>query len=365
MPSVLRLPEVFWENVTKEMTAGRVLGPFLHPPNTHTQCSPMALVPKNGKTNSWRLVHNLSFPFNKSVNTHIPQENSTVHYKLFDTALKIVRTQGPHSWMAKSDLYSTFRRIPMHYDSLHYLGFKFHNLYMIYSVLPFGASSSCQIFEIVASFIDWLVAQRAGEDISHYLDDFFFYHAQFNQCFRILDTFRATCQEINFPISEEKTEGPTQQITFLGLTINTVDMTVNIPLNKIEEAISKIDSILLRKKVKVKQLQSITGLLNFCTKACKPGKGFLCYLYNAIAGLPGHFHISITRHIRQDLHMWLTFFRLKITSIPVPTFQPITAEQLQLFTDATAQPNLGWGPTSRHSGPRPGGPYLSWLPNHQ
>jgi hypothetical protein len=69
------------------------------------------------------------------------------------------------------------------------------------------------------------------------------------------------------PIANEKTEGPTTILEYLGLTIDTQNMVVKIPTDKVKELLDQIKTVASAKKVTLKQLQSLCGLLAFCTKA--------------------------------------------------------------------------------------------------
>jgi hypothetical protein len=79
------------------------------------------------------------------------------------------------------------------------------------------------------------------------------------------------------PIANEKTEGPTTILEYLGLTIDTQNMVVKIPADKVKELLNQIKTVASAKKVTFKQLQSLCGLLAFCTKAL-PFNGNLRYI---------------------------------------------------------------------------------------
>ena len=58
-------------------------------------------------------------------------------------------------------------------------------------MFPMGLSQNCSYFEKNSSFIDWVVKRESrGENIDHYLDDFFFAgSAETNDCQVLLDNF--------------------------------------------------------------------------------------------------------------------------------------------------------------------------------
>lgn len=168
----------------------------------------------------FHLISHLSYPNGNSINTYIPEDYSSVNYKSFDSALLLVTKAGKNCWMAKSDLDSAFRNVPMDLQSIHCLGFTMDEKFCVDICLPFGSSSSCFIFEKISSAIDWIVANRTGSEISHYLDDFFFVRPSYDSCLYLLQEFQRVCRTITFPVSSEKTFLPTQQLDYLGIGID-------------------------------------------------------------------------------------------------------------------------------------------------
>ena len=69
------------------------------------------------------------------------------------------------------------------------------------------------------------------------------------------------------PVAADKTTGPVQVIVFLGYEIDSIEMVVRIPQSKLTELKSMIKEAIARKKIILRNLQSITGSLIFCLKA--------------------------------------------------------------------------------------------------
>ena len=229
MPSANLAPDILTEKITKEVLHHRVLGPFKQPPLPNLQCSPLGLVPKKGNPGKYRMILNLSHPYGDSINSHIPQDQASVHYSSFNAALKLISKCGKGCWLAKSDLENAFRNIPMDFNSLQCLGLKLNKMFYVDMCMPFGAASACVIFETFTTFLEWAIEIKARHQLAHYLNDFFFCRKTKQECQSMLNTFTQTCQFINFPISKEKTEGPSQTLTYLGLGIDTVKIYFLIP----------------------------------------------------------------------------------------------------------------------------------------
>ena len=81
------------------------------------------------------------------------------------------------------------------------------------------------------------------------------------------------CEQINFPVAEEKTEGPTVCITFLGMLLNGQRLTLMIPDDKKHRTINILQRAAEKKKLMIREIQELTGILNFLNKAICSGKG--------------------------------------------------------------------------------------------
>ena len=139
----------------KEIEAGRVVGPFKAPPFPKFRTSPIGIVPKKAP-NEFRLIHHLSYPNGLSVNDSIPDECSSVHYATISDAIHILKKLGAGCNLAKIDIKSAFRIIPV--DPLEYplLYIKWANELYFDRCLAMGLRSSCAIFEKFSSSLEWL-----------------------------------------------------------------------------------------------------------------------------------------------------------------------------------------------------------------
>ena len=139
-------PEILAAKLEKEWYAGRIVGPFSRPPFYNFISSPLGVVPKK-TPGEFRIIHHLSYPDGSSMNDFIPEQFSSVQYASIGDAITLIKSLGKGCYMAKADIKSAFRIIPIHPDDYHLLGMKWNNSYFFYRCLPMGCSSSCAIFE--------------------------------------------------------------------------------------------------------------------------------------------------------------------------------------------------------------------------
>lgn len=91
--------------------------------------------------------------------------------------------------------------------------------------------------------------------------------------------FMEICDSISFPVSLDKTEWATQLIVFLGILLNAIKGVVQVPWEKKIKAEAQLAQVIEAKKIKVIDLQRLTGLLNFLCKAIFPGRAFTRRMY--------------------------------------------------------------------------------------
>ena len=241
-------PSIVREKIIKEIAAGRVAGPFSSIPFENFKMSPTGLVQKR-EPGEYRLIHQLSYPPGESLNDNIDPALCSVHYTKFDNAVKMVQKLGHGALLAKADIRSAFRLIPLAEKDFPLVGFSHGGSYFFDRMLPFGASISCAIFEKFACALQWIVHKScASGELDHYLDDFIFGgRAGSDDCLLLLQTFYNCCKKLGIPIAEEKTVWPTPVIIFLGLELDSLLMQVRIPLSKITQLIGYIKDVLAHK----------------------------------------------------------------------------------------------------------------------
>ena len=118
----MRKPEVVQALIDKEVKLEHMLGPFDEPPFKDMVYSPVNIVPKAGSNNKYRLIHDLKFPYNEeSVNSCIPEHNSTVRYHHIDKVIEMALAIGTCVKGARCDIEAAFCHQSMHFHSYIYI----------------------------------------------------------------------------------------------------------------------------------------------------------------------------------------------------------------------------------------------------
>ncbi|MCP3932123.1 MAG: hypothetical protein GY705_23875, partial [Bacteroidetes bacterium] len=261
--------------LSKEMLLGRIAGPFDQLPQDLI-VSPLAAVPKK-EVGKIRIIHNLSFPLNDSVNSNIPRDFCFVEYELIDTCIQIVANLGRHCLMSKCDLCSAFRLLRCSVLDLHFLGFRWKEKFFFDLVLPMGLSISCSKFEKLSCALQWICLNKLNvKHMSHILDDFLFFGPQNSRdCELAQKSFLALADSVGLAIKEEKTVLPSTQVELHGILFNSDSMTVSLPPDKVIKAKLLLKQVEKSKSITLLKLQQIHGFLNFAVRAIPQGRCFL------------------------------------------------------------------------------------------
>ncbi|KAK3108908.1 hypothetical protein FSP39_018419 [Pinctada imbricata] len=253
---------------------------------------------------------------------------------------------GRKTLLAKMDVKSAFRLMIINPGDFDLLGIKFQDEYYIDKCLPLGCAKSCKLWENFSTFLEWYLRKKVGLDtVHHYLDDFLFMGKHdTNECTKLMTEFVTICDFIGVPLAHEKTVGPTTKLVFLGIEIDTIEMMIRIPSEKVENLKVLIQTLLRKKSVKLKEMQSLVGSLNFFSKAVPNARAFNRRFYDATIGVTKpHHHIKLTNEIKDDMNMWLEFLE-KFNGVRILHDQEwFGNDVINLYTDSSGNQNLGCG----------------------
>ena len=234
-------PAILWEKMIKEVKLGRFASPFSNIPYKYFVQSPVGLVPKDGGKQT-RLIFHLSYDFEEfeSVNAYIPHEKCTVQYRDLDHAIKqclVMAENNKTIYFAICDLKSAFRLVPLKKSCWPLLIMKARNpqgfwKYFVDKCFPFGAASSCAIFQRFSNALAFLHRHRCYKitytaqlsrsqiGLSNYLDDFL--HFALSKLFsnKMVKMFQQLCDMLGVPISADKTVWATVRLVFLGILLD-------------------------------------------------------------------------------------------------------------------------------------------------
>ena len=144
----------------------------------------------------------------------------------------------------------------------------------------------------------------------HYSDDFILLAESLQLAERQKDILLSMFQKLNIPMEESKLEGPSTCLTFLGIEVDTVALQLHLPSDKLANLKDIMCDSIQRRTMSKKDLQKLTGLLQFATKVVQPGRPFLRRLYamQEIGSHPNHF-IRLNLPAAADIMWWYPLWK--------------------------------------------------------
>ena len=188
----------------------------------------------------------------------------------------MIKYLGQGCFLAKTDIKSAFRIIPI-------LPADCRNIIMT-GLCQWA--SSCRTFEMFSTAIEWVAKTHLSMPyLLHIFDDNLMAAPTFHECRINLDRFLSLCTYLGVAMAPEKTVGPENILAFAGIELDTLRMEARLPLDKTTKCKTLISTFLRRKKVTLREIQSLIGLLNFACSVVVPGRAFLRRLIDLTKGV--------------------------------------------------------------------------------
>jgi hypothetical protein len=266
--------------------------------------SPLGAIVK--QSGDIRLIHDCSRPVGKSLNEYAPVDN--LRYQSLEDAREFI-TQG--CWLAKVDLASAYRSVRIHPSNYCATGLSWrftgdnHDTTLVDCRLPFGASRSPYVFNKLSQAVVHIMKNKGFKNVIAYLDDFLVCEESYDRCMTAFNTLLWLLRQLGFSISYPKLVAPTRRIVFLGIEIDTIQMTFSLPEEKIENLRSIISSALSTRTFKKRFLQVLVGRLCFASRVYYGGLCFLRRMIDIINKLKHPWsRFRTNANLRADLQWW-------------------------------------------------------------
>ena len=147
----------------------------------------------------------LSYPEGKSVNDGIDSELCSLKYVQVDDVVRRLLQLGPGVEMAKIDVKSAYRIVPVHPEDRSLLGMCWNGEIFVDAALPFGLRSTPKVFNAIVDSMEWMAKEQGVSELWHYLDDYIICSvAGSNECAANLLVLKRLCAFLRIPLVEDK-----------------------------------------------------------------------------------------------------------------------------------------------------------------
>ena len=296
------------EHIAGEVAQGKLTPAGSGPVHT----SPMGLVPKARQPGKFRIICDLSAPSGGSVNDGIDPDLCSLSYANVDDAVSLLCILGVGALIAKLDLKSAYRMVPVHHLDQRFLGITWQEQVLCDQALPFGLRSAPLIFTAVADGLAWAMVCSGVQYVIHYLDNFLFAGPPGSDtCAIALQTAIPLCSRLRLPVAPSKVVGPATTLTFLGIELDTVKQELRLPQDKIDRLKAMLREWYGRKRPSKRQLQKLIGHLSHAATVVRPGRTFMRHLINTMkVPLRPEHRVRLSSQCRADISWWASFLEV-------------------------------------------------------
>jgi hypothetical protein len=279
----------------------------------------------------FRMILNL-----KNLNPYIAKQK----FKM-DTLLSAITMVYQNCWFLSLDFTDAYYSVRIAPESRKFLRFKFDGELYEFTCLPNGLRPAPRLFTKLVKVPLATLRKDYGIHITAYLDDTLLVFETQDEAVEYGRIAADLFQDLGFMISIKKSVlTPTRQIEFLGVIINSEDMTVSLPTDKAIKIVQEVERLIDSETCSIREMASVLGKLQATSSA------------NAFAALHtkelekaknlelkchrGRFDdiMQVSEEIKRELRWWLA----KTTTISAPI---LTADpEYTLYTDASLR---GWG----------------------
>ena len=108
-----------------------------------------------------------------------------------------------------------------------------------------------------------------------------------------------------FLLQQKKNFGPLTTLSFAGFELDSVLMEAGLPLDRLSRCSTLLLEFFHCKRAILKEVQSLTALLNFACPVIVPGRAFLRRLIDLTVGIQCPHHLlRLSKDVKNDLKVW-------------------------------------------------------------
>ena len=238
--------EILDKEVEKLLKMG-VIERSVHEPNE--VISPVFLRQKSD--GSHRMILNLK-QFNESVEyQHFKMEN-------LQSATMLMK-KG--CFMASVDLKHAYYSVPIHHVDRKYLKFKHRGQLYSYTCFPNGLCFCPRWFTKLLKPV-YSNLRSLGYLSASFIDDFYLQGDTAEECRENVDATVQLFQSLGFFVHDTKSVlRPCKELKYLGFLLNSDEMTVSLPPEKIDKGIRACSDLVRKRKFTIRELSQVIGLI--------------------------------------------------------------------------------------------------------
>ena len=321
--SALDYPKDIEAYLYEKLQYEAILGPYKTKPIPNMHCSPFMTraTPNSDKRG---VIIDLSWPIGASVNAGIDKTTYidsafALNFPTVDHITSELKRLGRGAHLYKIDVSRAFWHIKVDPGDYDLLGLEWNGFY-VDTCIPFGTRHRSQIFQRLSKAVRFIM-RRSGFTIIDYTDDYVrvgvpsIASASYAFLLQLM-------QRLGLTVSEKKLVPPGTRVVSLGILIDTICGTVEIPAEKLQQINITVRQWLGKDVAMKRELQSILGLLLYIHKCVRPVRIFLNRMLEVLRSSHSTQKITLTGEFKHDLR-WFARFLPDYNGVSLYDHKPI------------------------------------------
>jgi hypothetical protein len=244
-----------------------------------------------------RLVIDLSRNLNKNL------QYEYFHYSNLTEATEAAKRA---SWFVKLDLSNCYLSFPLHPSTYPHFIFSFEDHLYQFVRMPFGLCSAPRICTMLLSVLHHRITSECSSHLTaliRYLDDLLFITPSQPAAQLVLEIAQRVIQSFGLVVNTDKTEGPAQVISFLGVQLDSIHYTLSCTSERVQHLLLLLHNALTMKKVKLSFLSSLIGKLSFAAMVLPGARPFMRRMLD--------FKHQCYKTLQRSKHQWSSHHNIK------------------------------------------------------
>ena len=259
-----------------------------------------------------RPITDCSRPHGRGVNNYQDSLAAKFVYKSVDDVVNLMRGD---EYMSVVDIKGAFRSVCINPLQSDLQGFKWDfrdglgDRYLVDHRLCFGLRCGPYYFNLISNFVSRVLSSKYGLRIVNYLDDFLVMSNSQEGCQNAQRVVIGFLRYMGFHISWKKLQPPSKVTVYLGIEIDSSNMSLSLPVGKLNKLSDVLKAFTGKTWASKKQLERLAGMLSHCSVIVRGGRTFSRRVYNLCkkASKVRCKMVRLNSCFRADLQWWFKF----------------------------------------------------------
>ena len=211
---------------------------------------------------------------------------------------------GQGAFLYKTDLSRGYRQLRVDPHDWPLLGIQHGGEFYIDVCPPFGLRTSALFMQRTSEAISWIHG-REGFLSRPYLDDFGGAEKTFQEAEAALEKLQEIMRQLGVDEATHKVCGPAQQLVWLGLLYDSVEMKISVPPEKLSEIMVLLQGWEGKRRATRREMQSLLGTLQFVASVSPPTRVFTNRMLMNLREAPQRGTETLSWGFKRDLKFFL------------------------------------------------------------